>query len=273
MNQPSQLLSTGGFAKLMGIKKDTLLHYDKIGIFQPEIRKNNGYRYYSIFQSEAFSVILTLKELNMSLKAIKDFTEHRTPQNLTELLNSREKDIDQKIEILQTMKYVIQEKRKTTEQGIRTSNFDKVSIEKRASIPLLITKTNRGIEDEKAYVDAVSKHYDTLKNNQLPLPIVHGMIMNKCYVEKGNYSTYDSFYTRVQSKEQANFILEEGNYLTCIHKGHYEKLSMVYQRLLEYAEKHLIVIDDFFVEEYLIDELSVSDVDQHLCKVSIRVLE
>ncbi|MDU4892145.1 MAG: MerR family transcriptional regulator [Clostridium sp.] len=63
--------TTGEFAKLVGVTKHTLFHYDDIGVFSPEIKKDNDYRYYSVFQIEAFYVIYTLKELEMPLKEIK----------------------------------------------------------------------------------------------------------------------------------------------------------------------------------------------------------
>ena len=40
-------VTTGEFAKLAGVSKDTLFHYEKIGLFKPEIVCKNEYRYYS----------------------------------------------------------------------------------------------------------------------------------------------------------------------------------------------------------------------------------
>lgn len=40
--------TVGEFAKLHNMKKQTLIFYDKIDLFKPEIiNKNNGYRYYT----------------------------------------------------------------------------------------------------------------------------------------------------------------------------------------------------------------------------------
>lgn len=38
---------TAEFAALCGVKKDTLLHYDHIGLLKPQWVGENGYRYYS----------------------------------------------------------------------------------------------------------------------------------------------------------------------------------------------------------------------------------
>lgn len=48
--------TTGAFAKLFGINKDTLLYYDKINLFKPAIVGENDYRYYDASQIEVFWV-------------------------------------------------------------------------------------------------------------------------------------------------------------------------------------------------------------------------
>lgn len=67
MNKES-FLTTGEFARLAGVTKHTLFYYDEIGLFSPEVKTENGYRYYSIAQLDVFDVIYTLKELGCLLK-------------------------------------------------------------------------------------------------------------------------------------------------------------------------------------------------------------
>ncbi|MEK4207855.1 MULTISPECIES: MerR family DNA-binding transcriptional regulator [Paenibacillus] len=52
---------TGEFAKLFGIKKDTLFYYDKIKLFQPAGISDNGYRYYTLQQLDTFWAIQSLR--------------------------------------------------------------------------------------------------------------------------------------------------------------------------------------------------------------------
>ena len=86
----SQYLTTGELAKLMHVTKNTLFHYDKIGLFSPEIVLDNEYRYYSIHQIEVLEAIIMLKELGMSLKEIQAFLSDRTPEKLLELFEKEE---------------------------------------------------------------------------------------------------------------------------------------------------------------------------------------
>lgn len=48
-----EYMTTGEFASAMGVSKDTLFHYDDIGLFCPEKVSENGYRYYSRHQLES----------------------------------------------------------------------------------------------------------------------------------------------------------------------------------------------------------------------------
>ncbi|MCY9072428.1 MerR family transcriptional regulator [Bacillus inaquosorum] len=90
-------LTTGQFSKLMGVSKDTLFHYDRIGIFSPELKADNGYRYYSINQIDVFQVISTLKELEMPLKEIKEYLNKRSPVELIYLLESKKQFLTLKL--------------------------------------------------------------------------------------------------------------------------------------------------------------------------------
>ena len=46
MSQPPGHFTTGEFARLCGVSKHTLFHYDEMGVFSPSGRGENGYRYY-----------------------------------------------------------------------------------------------------------------------------------------------------------------------------------------------------------------------------------
>ena len=55
MDKKINVLTTGQFAKIVRVSKDTLFYYDKIGLFKPEIVSKNGYRYYSYNQYYTFN--------------------------------------------------------------------------------------------------------------------------------------------------------------------------------------------------------------------------
>ena len=45
-----KLLTCGTFAKICGVEKHVLFHYDEINLFKPAYVNDKGYRYYSYRQ-------------------------------------------------------------------------------------------------------------------------------------------------------------------------------------------------------------------------------
>ena len=65
--------------------------YDKIGLFSPEIKLENGYRFYSFDQLDVFDVIQTLRELDVSLEEIKGYMNQRSPKRLLKLFRKEQR--------------------------------------------------------------------------------------------------------------------------------------------------------------------------------------
>ena len=98
-----EYLSAGRFAALVGTTKETLFHYDEIGLFVPKRREANGYRYYAMDQMETFDVIGMLRELGMPLAEIRNYLEQRSPEKFGVLLEQEEKVVREKIQRLREM--------------------------------------------------------------------------------------------------------------------------------------------------------------------------
>ena len=75
----NEYLTTGEVARMMGTTKNTLFHYDQLGIFSPEARGDNDYRYYTVRQMDVLDAIITLRELGMPLPENKEYMEHEAP--------------------------------------------------------------------------------------------------------------------------------------------------------------------------------------------------
>ena len=80
-----KLLTCGTFAKICGVEKHVLFHYDEINLFKPAYVNDKGYRYYSYRQYDTFKVIIALKKLGMSLKNFQTFTTDALNANYDEI--------------------------------------------------------------------------------------------------------------------------------------------------------------------------------------------
>lgn len=69
--------SIGEVSRYQNISKQTLIFYDKIGLFRPAyVDPDNGYRYYSASQIDQLDTILIMKRIGFSLKEIREHMQH-----------------------------------------------------------------------------------------------------------------------------------------------------------------------------------------------------
>lgn len=92
-----EFVSISEMAKLHNISRQTLIHYDKIGLFEPIYTDTNGYRYYSHRQVPFLREICFLKDIGISLQDIKQHFKEREPKKASELLNDRKQLLDNEI--------------------------------------------------------------------------------------------------------------------------------------------------------------------------------
>lgn len=81
-----QYYTIGELATLYGLPKQTLMYYANVGLLVPTFVHENGYRYYDVRQYLELEIILNLRKLDVSVKDIKVFLDHRSPAALTRLL-------------------------------------------------------------------------------------------------------------------------------------------------------------------------------------------
>lgn len=123
--------SIGQVSKLFEISKDTLRHYDKIGILKPEVNKDNGYRYYYEEDLEKLGLILETKYLGISLSEIKETIESESLIQYKNLVEKQEESVKKQIEELKIKQQRLREARKILDNIINFKNeydFSKLDI-------------------------------------------------------------------------------------------------------------------------------------------------
>ncbi len=95
-----QQLTIGQMAKLNHISEQTLRLYDRIGLFSPEYRGENGYRYYDIKQSALLDIIQYMKSLGISLKEIRYQLERKDLSQIESALREKQYQTEKEIHSL-----------------------------------------------------------------------------------------------------------------------------------------------------------------------------
>lgn len=265
-------LTTGEFSKIAGVSKHTLFHYDKIGLFSPEIKEDNGYRYYSISQLDVFDVIWTLKELDMPLAEIKNYLRHKSPEALIELFGREEEIINRKIDKLKRTKGWISEKTDFIKRAL-AKDLSKIEIgnmEGRYYIP-----SHSSSPDDKMIAFKIAELTDYCEKAGIQSPYNIGFIQYKENILKGIYGDYRDLYMllNVHPKKVACEEKEAGKYLFAYHEGGWETVGETYERLFKYAGEKGLKLEEMFYEDFLFDELTMNGPENYVIQISVKIIE
>ena len=264
-------LSTGKLAKMMGITKHTLFHYDEINLFKPEYIDEKGYRFYSIYQIETLDMILVLKDLGMPLKEIKSFIAHRESQPVLQSLSIREQQIDQEIKKLLAMKNWIQNKKEQIQSSLNI-NFNKIYIKDYPTRYLITTPIYD--QQDATFIQATSELitcYDKYNPHQF-YQVSYTQDLNQ--IQNNHFYNYTHVCLLLSQKPtHINYsILPKGKYLSIYHNGDPTTIHQTYIKLLEYKKMHHLKLDTFFLEHEIIDSFITKNYENHISEISIRIL-
>lgn len=270
-NNFNNYFTTGEFAKLCSVNKQTLFHYDDIGIFSPEVKTDNGYRYYSVTQLETFNVISILKDLGMPLKDIKNYLDKRSPNELISLFEKQKIIIKEKINKLNQMHNLIESKIQITKSACNI-DVNEIILKKIPKTYLVRTNT-KNMEEERNIAISLAEHINYCKDNNIYSPYIIGGMLSYDNVKNGDYSYYDYYYTELDSNEHENYnyIKEEGLYLIAYHNGGYYTVEKTYDKIFKFIADNKLVAKGSFYEDVLLDELSIKGYENYVLKISIKV--
>lgn len=263
-------ISTGEFAKLAGVTKHTLFYYDEIGLFSPEIKLKNGYRYYSFSQLEAFDTIYMLRELDMSLEQIKNYMDNRTPELLLEIFKNESKIIREKIRYLKQAEEWIEKKSESIQKTIAL-DLDNISVQPQPEYYLVQSRVE--ISDDRVWAQKIGELFDYCAASKKKSPYPVGYRQNTEDIQNGIYDNYHVFYERFDQKPMKleYSIQPAGAYLVAYHRGHWRDIGETYGRILEYAEKQSLPLEQYFYEDYLLDSFAVKSESDYITKITCRI--
>ena len=274
MKNSRNYFTTGEFARICGVKKQTLFHYDEIGIFRPAITGENGYRYYSYTQIETFQVLMALRDLNVLLKGIKAHMAHRSPQALIELLEERRNEVDEMIRKLQWSKKFIDTKIELTREGL-DAPIGQVVFEDMPD-EYHITTSYKGPDEYRDIMEAVSGHLNFRQSLEIPSCYAIGAMIPVDSVTKEGYR-YSHFYSVVDREDllasgYRDAVLDAGGRYICIYDDEgYRNVHENCRRLMDFAEREGLQLTSDFYEEVILDDLSVNGYEDYLVKLAVRV--
>lgn len=266
-----QRYTVGEFAKLTGIPKQTLQFYDKIGIFSPAIRLENGYRYYEAEQYEVIDIIYALKEAGLPLSDIKNYLDNRTPEMCVNLLEQETKRIKQKIRTLERALKTVEQKKAFTQRGLETTVSDAVKFTHMPAMHMFTWDFSE--VDESGFMAELIRMINWCYDNGYYTGYALGAIISQQALNDSNFSKVGKMYMIIDHpSDHANYMIRPaGNYAVYNYKGSYEGIPEAYPIILKAIEKKGLRVCGDSCELALLDFFSVREPSDYLIEISIPV--
>ena len=262
-------LTVSQFAKLHNVNKRTLHYYDEIGIFSPDYKGDNGYRYYDYMQGVDFEYIKMLKELNMGLDEIKKYIDNPNEEDFKEIAEVKIKEINQEIKLLNRRKEVLEDKLQKLSKcdEVRNKNYIKV-VE---------------CEEEKFFYTPFKFEDDDLKQLISHIKDVWtvdeyckgiGSFVSVEKIQRGELEEYDGlFIEMLDDIDSDNMIIKpKGKYICAYHMGDWDTLPDFYGEIVKYAEENNLTLVGYSFEIGM-NDFAISDMEDYITQIMIRVEE
>lgn len=260
-------LTVSQFAKLHNVNKRTLHYYDEIGIFSPDYKGENGYRYYDYMQGVDFEYIKMLKELNMGLDEIKRYIDNPNEEDFKEIAEVKIKEIDQEMRTLNRRREVLEDKLNKLNKcdDLRKKNSVKV-IE---------------CEEQKFFYTPFKFEDDDLKQLISHIKDVWtvdeyckgiGSFVSVEKIQRGEFEEYDGlFIEMLDDIDSKNTIIKpKGKYICAYHMGDWDTLPDFYDEIVKYAEENNLTLVGYSFEIGM-NDFAISDMEDYITQIMIRV--
>ena len=271
--EKSNLFTTGAFAALCDTTKETLRHYNNIGILKPEKIGDNGYQYYSPTQFFDFYLITSLKRAGSPLSDIKRYMEHPDAGDFLRLLYKQQQNLFHEKMMLERMEQLIRQ----SIDSIELALSDKPIFEQPEIIFceeeyfIVIEAPAIGGSSEADYIDCLTAHVHYCMQNDIGAEFRINSIVLKEDFLKGKYQP-NYFCSKIAKPVTSDrlFVKPKGCYVSILYKGSTD-VSPAYEKLREYITQNNFTVCGNAYEYELAGFLSTGDRKDYFCKVHIEI--
>ena len=236
-------------------------------MFSPTLKGDNGYRYYTYLQSPTLEMLLTLRELGMSIAEIDEYLKHPSSAAFRKIVAEKTTEIDRSIIKLSRMKQLFMQKQHLLDL-CEDIDLDTIEVVTCKEEYLIVSRPITGAYDEADFA-VFLEHMKEMGDHRL-FNNVYGSMIHVNNILNGNFESYECFFTKLSGTvEKPNLFLKPaGTYLRAFCKGDWDNLPQTYQRVIDYASTHQLELKGFSYEEGL-NEIAISNIDEYITQIMI----
>lgn len=261
--------TAGEFAKLHQLNKRTLHYYDSVGIFSPQHKGENGYRYYTYSQSIELENILALRELDMSIEEIKSYLQNPNSVDFQNIASKKINEIDKTISHLKNLKSALVQKSKNL--TLCDEIYDgKIQLTHLGDEYLLMTPLSLSFETNSILLDNTKPIMDHLRNawEFSEYKKGCGSYISLERIQSSNFSEYDGIFTKVDKKRKELYLKPKGIYIQGFCIGDWSKLPNLYKNIFKFANENNLYLSGYAFE-YGLNEFAISNENEYVTQVEI----
>ena len=279
----NELLTVGEIAEILGVNKNTILHYDRKGLIK-SIRSDNNYRYYYKNQVNSLREILSLRKIGFSIEKIKKIKNYILNHNynlIFEMIEQKEEEYKKEIENIERNKKILESYKKYMEYENTSFLISRnKSINEKDGIFCI-----KNLPEEKYTVFNIEenvKNYEKYLLKKLENYNFNKNVLKKYFfgyiISEKNFSDLDFNYSKIFLKKdiescQNKYTLEKGNYAILYIKT--EKLDKnIFKKFFDkIKENGFETYGDMFIENVSIfDRTTEEESEIIILKIMVNIL-
>lgn len=270
------LFSIGEVSKFQNISKQTLIFYDKIGLFRPAyVDPENGYRYYSSGQIDYLDTIMIMKRIGFSLAEIREHMRDYNIDSSLAALSRQVTSIDSQIRELRLIRSRLVHRCEQMERAKEDQERGGgVRLEEVAARDILVQKVEEpyslreiSIASKKCFVEAAQK--------DLPIFFECGVVVPLERILAGRYTEASLAFLPIGRTDRTDHIqrLPAGRCASLYHVGDYQSVGRSYTRLLEYCRDKGLRVGPCSYEFCVNDHITSGETGEYMTKIMFYVEE
>lgn len=274
------LLSTGSFAKLCCVSKDTLFYYDKIGILKPVAVEKNGYRRYAPEQIIVIQLIQFMERFGWSLEDIKVYLQSRSHQQYLQALREIRR------------RQAEEQTRLEREAALIDSMLSYAeTLPEKLPDPALVS-----YEESRTFFATAYRHNDSSKSMKMAASVSDyvricnqllggvrypiGRMISRQALQEGRFMLVDSLCSPVSAQElerlrvPSRFIrtMPPGKHVRLWYRGDPTERNSAYPILFQYIRENNMRIAGDGCELWIANQFSAASVEESTAIIEIPVI-
>ncbi|HJD20308.1 MAG TPA: MerR family transcriptional regulator [Candidatus Gemmiger faecigallinarum] len=270
MPRSDDLFSIGEVAKYQKISKQTLIFYDRIGLFRPAwVDPDNGYRYYSAKQLDELDAILIMKAIGFPLAEIRAHMQNYTIDSSLVALRRQLTVIDRQIRELGMLRSRVQHRCDQMEQARADRQAENAVTVGHTPAQYILCRPVASPRTLREISVATKQCFADSFAGQLPVFFQCGVIVPLENICAGRCTEASEAFLPIDPTDKADGLrlLPAGPCVSLCHVGDYLSIGRTYRKLLDYCDSHGLQIVSDSYEFCINDYITTRDESEYITKI------